>query len=295
MDVSKQVRVDKDGTSYATANTANPGDALVYRIVYANKSGTTQENVVMRDALPNALTYEKGSTRLFNAKNPGGLAIKSDAIAGKGIDIGSYADGANAYITFKAKIPGASALDCGETVFKNTGAVSAKAVSNRYASATTTVTKTCAAKSGTPAFSCDLLEVGKVEGREVKVTKLDTTAKNGAKFKNAVIDWGDGSDKLTTDKVTGKTHTYAKDGKFTVSATAHFTVVRKDKTSATEACKKEVTFAPVGGAPTTPQVEGDNTNMPSTGPGDVVALFVAACLIGAGAYYTVVSRRLARE
>jgi uncharacterized repeat protein (TIGR01451 family) len=295
IDATKQVRVDKAGTSYATANTANPGDSLLYRVVYTNKSGKTQENVVMSDDLPNELTYEKGSTRLFNAKNPGGMAVKSDAITGKGIDIGSYADGANAYVTFKAKIPAASALNCGETVLKNTGAVSAKDAGQRYASATTTVTKTCAAKSGTPAFSCDLLAVEKASDREVKVTKFDTTAKNGAKFKNAVVDWGDGSDKLTTDKVTGKTHTYTKDGTYTVSATAHFTVDGKDKTSATEACKQQVIFAPAGTTPTAPQVEGENSSMPSTGPGDVIALFLAACFMGAGAYYAVVSRRLTSE
>lgn len=147
----------------------------------------------------------------------------------------------------------------------------------------------------TPEYKCDLLDVAPVAKRGVKITKFDTTAKNGAEFKNAVINWGDGSTELTTNNVVGQTHEYSKDGTYTVRATAYFTVNGQTVSHTSVSCAKNIKFEsttpPVVNPPATTTTP---TAMPETGAGSVVAIFggvVAASTLA----YQFVSRRLGRQ
>lgn len=80
-------------------------------IAYTNTGNTTQSNVVIKDILPRGLSYVKGSTQVAN-KNSGGKPVTvSDNIVTTGINIGTYAPGANAFIQFTATINDA---DCGK-------------------------------------------------------------------------------------------------------------------------------------------------------------------------------------
>ena len=80
---------------------------------------------MVRDFLPNNLTYEKGSTVLKNSSNPNGLKINSDNITTSGINIGNYAPGSNAYVTFTATAD-RDKLVCGLNKLVNRAQVSTK-------------------------------------------------------------------------------------------------------------------------------------------------------------------------
>ncbi len=135
-----------------------------------------------------------------------------------------------------------------------------------------------------PVYTCDLLDVVPGDNRTVRVNQFRQTASNGAVFTNAVVDWGDDSTDFSGANPVGQTHQYAKDGTYTITATAHFTVNGKDVTAAGPQCTDEVTFKadkPV------PEVE----ELPDTGAGDLVAIFVATSFAGMLAYRVVLARK----
>lgn len=291
--VQEQVRVDTTGTTYSTANTANPGDTLLYRIVYTNSGNTPQSNVAIRNELPKGLTLVPKSTYIFNQTYPKGVLAKTDSIAAGGIEIGAYGPSANAYVVFKAKLPAATAMACGENVFKSIGFVKPKGMNDYYGSATTTITKTCAPVTPkSPVYSCDLFDFTQGENRTITISKFNKTATNGATFKNVVITWDDATSPLTTDAPVGKTHKFAKDGIYAVSATAHFTVNGKDVTAPFEKCTKTITFAAATTPPATATPQTPGEAIPNTGAGSVIGLFGVATVLGVLAHRVFLARRL---
>jgi hypothetical protein len=96
---------------------------------------------------------------------------------------------------------------------------------------------------------------------------------------------------LTTNELIGKTHSYDKDGTYSVVVTAHFAVSGSEKTSTTEACTKEVVFTTAPATPTTPEVKGDNTALPDSGPEHVIGLFGIAAVLGTFGHRLVLRRR----
>ncbi len=146
----------------------------------------------------------------------------------------------------------------------------------------------------TPAYSCNAFNITADINRTVKVSTFATTATNGAVFKNAVVDWGDGSTQLTDTNIVGKSHQYAKDGTYTITSTPRFTVNGQEVTASSPNCVKQVTFKgdtppTVTTPPVTPEVPGKLVN---TGPGSIAALFGATTAIGAMAHRWMLGRRL---
>ena len=125
--VDKQVRVNNDGKAtggWANSVKANPGDTVDFLITYTNTGTIQQNNVVIKDILPDYLTYEKNSTVIYNATNPtssGGFKDTTDKITSTGVNIGNYAPGANAMVKFSAKVANIDALKCGNNRITNTG------------------------------------------------------------------------------------------------------------------------------------------------------------------------------
>jgi uncharacterized repeat protein (TIGR01451 family) len=155
--------------------------------------------------------------------------------------------------------------------------------------------------SETPVFSCDDLEVNKVgkeEDRTVAITAFEKTAKNGATFKNVIINWGDGSESLTTDSPVTKTHKYTTDGSYPVAAVAYFDVTGHDTPvpASSAACVKTVAYkVPPVTPPTTPPAQPTPpSQLINTGPGDVVSVVAVVTVAGAVAH-NLLSRRLARQ
>jgi hypothetical protein len=233
-----------------------------------------------------------GTTTLINSTNPNGVKITSDNITKGGIVIGNYLPGGGAYVTFEVQVPAESALACGATEFRNVGVAKPENVSEYYNTAITNVTKTCEDTPETPKYTCDLLDLNKLDGREIEA-KVAYTAENGAKLKTVTYDFGDGSTPLTTDKTSAK-YTYAKDGDYNVTANLVFSVDGKDKTVSSETCAKPVSFT----TPKTPETPGTPvapSELPNTGAGNIIALFAAASVAGAVAYRLFLARRLAQR
>lgn len=142
--IVKQVRKAGE-TAWTTSNTANPGDTLEYMLTIKNTGNTSLKNVIAGDNLPPHMTYVNGSTKLKNALNPNGVAIKSDNITKGGINIGDYAPGSVAYVIFQVKVD--SNLNPGCTDFKNVGVVRPEGMNEFYNVA---LTKVCKDKPVTP-------------------------------------------------------------------------------------------------------------------------------------------------
>ena len=145
--------------------------------------------------------------------------------------------------------------------------------------------------------TCDMFTITASDNRRVRVSQFQHTATNAA-FKKAVINWGDNTTEEITDAsaVVNKTHQYAKDGTYQVTATVTFGVNGKPDIVAggpNTACAKQVVFSadtpPVVTPPNTPPAPGKLVN---TGPGAVAAVFGATSAAGAVAYRWALGRRL---
>jgi uncharacterized repeat protein (TIGR01451 family) len=292
VEIVKQSKVKGGTDKWSNKNTARPGDTLSYLISYKNTGNTVQHDVIIRDSLPPHMTLVPGTTKLANATYPQGKAVASNDVVNGGIIIGNYGAGANAFVTFDVKIDDASKLSCGENEFGNVGVAHPKELNEYYNTAFTKVTKTCEDTPETPVYTCDLLTVNKLGGREIEA-KVDYTAENGAKLKTVTYDFGDNSTPLTTDKTSAK-YTYAKDGDYNVTAELLFSVDGKDKTVSSDSCAKPVSFT-TPTTPETPETPGTPEELPNTGAGNVIALFAAASVAGAVAHRLFLARRLAQR
>ena len=116
--VTKEVQ--KDGASaWSEAITANSGDKINYRIQFKNSGEVAMKNVIIRDILPNGMTYVKGSTMVYNANNPKGVTVSDNIVTNSGINIGDYAPGANAWIYFSATVNNSVSEKCNNTILRN--------------------------------------------------------------------------------------------------------------------------------------------------------------------------------
>lgn len=139
----------------------------------------------------------------------------------------------------------------------------------------------------TPVYSCDLLTLTKGENRKVTAS-VAYTAKNGASFKTATFDWGNGTTPFTTSNTTAS-YQYSKDGTYTIVAKLLMSVNGTDTVVNGEGCAKQVTFGS-----TTPPVTPP-TELPNTGAGSVVGVIAGVSAVSALAYRLVLSRKLARR
>jgi uncharacterized repeat protein (TIGR01451 family) len=144
--VTKQVSVQGQN-KWQDKIVAKPGDTVDFRIGYDNTGTMQQDNVVVKDALPIGMTYVDGSTILKTGKAPNG-SKQPDAVAINGLNIGSFAANANAYVTLSAKITN-QLQKCGVNELTNTATI-ITANGNRQASAVVTVDAPCAANECKP-------------------------------------------------------------------------------------------------------------------------------------------------
>ncbi|HWT55840.1 MAG TPA: DUF11 domain-containing protein [Candidatus Microsaccharimonas sp.] len=284
--VDKYVR-ESGTTNWATSINAKVGDTIQYEIAYKNTGNTTENDVEFRDQLPQGITYVPGSTKLKSGNYPNGLNVTSDAlVASNGITTGDYAPGAAGYVMFDAKVTGGDNLVCGQNTLRNIAFVQPTGMNYYYNTADVVVTKQCA---NTPTYSCDQFHVTAGDNRTVTVDAFKTSQSNGATFKNAVINWGDQSQALTTNSVVGQKHTYAADGTYTLTATAHFDVNGQD-VATTGSCTQVVKFTTPGTPPTTTPP----TQLVNTGAGSVVGIAAVVAVVSAFAY-NLLGRRLSRQ
>jgi uncharacterized repeat protein (TIGR01451 family) len=158
------------------------------------------------------------------------------------------------------------------------------------AAGTTKVTEACTERitienePSVPTYSCDLLEKKKLSDREYQLTTTASAA-GGATIKQYTYDFGDGSDKLLTDKASVK-HTYPKNGKFVTTVTVEYSINGKSATKTSEKCKVLIdTNTPTKPTPT-------NGKLPNTGPAETAGgLFSAVSIAGGVAHRFFTKRR----
>jgi uncharacterized repeat protein (TIGR01451 family) len=288
--ITKQVEGSTQSNAWATSNTANPGDTLKYMITFKNTGNTTENDVMISDALPKGLTFVPNSTMIMNSTFPNGSAVAGSAVTGAGIDIGNYAPNAVGYVELEAQVPAAAQLTCGENEFRNVGYAQPSGMSQYNAFATTDVTDTCPT---TPTFTCNLLTVNTTGDRQISAS-VQFTAQNGATFKSAVFNFGDNSTPLTTSNSTAN-YTYANYGTYTVTASVLFSVNGQNQTVTSANCSKSITFTAPGTTPATPVSTVTPTQLPNTGAGNVIGLFAVTTILGAIAHRLFWARRLARQ
>ena len=94
---------DKTWNNYINAEV---GDTVEFQIEYENTSTIeTQADVMVRNILPKNIEYIKDSTKLWNSNHQNGAVLSPDGdIVSRGVNIGSYLPGGNAYIRFYAKV-----------------------------------------------------------------------------------------------------------------------------------------------------------------------------------------------
>ena len=136
--------VSKHGANSWVENyTAQPGETVDYLLQYKNTGTLQQDNVTFRDTLPAHMTYVAGSTIYGNSQHPSGTRASDNITKSTGINVGSYAAGANAWAIFSAKVDGVSALACGVNSLHNIASVTPQGVGVKSDGADVTVTRTC--------------------------------------------------------------------------------------------------------------------------------------------------------
>jgi hypothetical protein len=166
-----------------------------------------------------------------------------------------------------------------------------------------------------PIYNCIALSSHAID---VKTRKygytLSYTAKNGATLKDVNYDFGDGQKQngVKPANVNSVTHTFAKAGKFTTTATLNFNVNGK---VASVKCATVINAQPDAcpinpsvpkdspkckACPTNPNVPVDSpecatpppSEIPNTGAGSTIGLFIGSVLVSAAAYRLWIIRKL---
>lgn len=294
-EVSKLAR--KHGaTNWVESVAAQPGEKVDFLISYRNTGGVQQNDVTFRDTLPTGLTYVPGSTKWYNASHQGGVATSDNLTNGVGINVGSYAPGANAWVIFSATVNGNDALpNCGPNTLVNAGKVTTGGGSITD-NANVTVDKSC---KPDVQYTCDALAITRINRTDFRFNTT-YTVKN-ATFKNVTYIIRDASGNEVERKTSTNTSLdYSRTvvGKYTVEAVITVTVDGQDKTVSSDNCKKEFEvpstpdYCPIPGKEYLPKDSPDckDTPLPHTGAENIVALLGLGALIASIAYY-VASRR----
>jgi len=220
---------------------AKPGETVDYLINYRNTGDTRQDNVGIKDTLPQGISYVAGSSILGNGLNPAGIKT-NDGVTTTGLDVGSYLPGGNAWIIFSGKVSENNDLPtCGPNLLRNVARVTASGA-YKEDDANVTVPKECQPPV-TPKYTCDSLTVTKIDRTNFKFDTKYTVENATYKSTTYVIRGESGAE---VSRSTNPAYTQEKAGKYTVEAIVTVTVDGQDKTVSGDNCKKpfEVTEVP---------------------------------------------------
>lgn len=152
---------------------AQPGETVDYLLQYKNTSNAQQNDVTFRDTLPTGMTYVAGSTTFGNSKTPNGVKASDNIANGTGINVGSYAAGANAWAIFSAKTPTNDQLPtCGANTLVNTGKVNVNGTSISD-TANVTLNKTCTTTP--PVNNITVCDLSTKQTTTIKESDFDST------------------------------------------------------------------------------------------------------------------------
>lgn len=125
--VFKKVSVD-GGKTWVDSAKAKAGATVQYQIAYQNTGTNQQDNVTVRDILPQGVTYVPKSTEILNSTTKGKYVQTVEGItASTGLNAGSYQPKGSVGYKFSATLPKADQLACGTNKLTNTARVTTNA------------------------------------------------------------------------------------------------------------------------------------------------------------------------
>lgn len=263
-DAKKSVAVDR-------------GQAITWRLDYKNNGSDVANKVTIRDTIPKGVTLVPGSIVLLDVNHQTGQSLPDTALDSGGANAGSYASNGNGVIRFRTTVNN----DVKDCVLTNSAYVRGEGIPESSDTANITINGCNPTK---PIYSCDLLSKELIADHTYRFS-VNATALGGAKVKSYTFDYGDGSQKLVTDKTVVE-HKYTADGNYVASVVVSVTVDGNTQTAQSPACSQPISFSPT--KPATPPTE-----LPNTGAGDILGIFSATTLAGA-LIHKYWARRLAR-
>ena len=117
--ITKTVMNVSKGSIYSGSVTADPGDAVSYRIVVTGSNGAVN-NVTLRDSMPSGVANIR-DLRVDGAAGYGNIE--------SGIDLGTLSSGQSKIVTFTATVAGESYFAYGQTTLTNIATVTADGLS----------------------------------------------------------------------------------------------------------------------------------------------------------------------
>jgi uncharacterized repeat protein (TIGR01451 family) len=203
--IIKQVRVTGTET-WHTANTAEPGDSVDYKITFRNEGNTQLNNVVIRDNMPPYVTYIPGTTRVYTPTRTDGYSV-ADGVTGAGVNIGNYAVGSAAVVRFSAQLPETVGSN-DDATFRNVAVVRADGLGEYYNQASTTVTYRPASVTQIRIVKFNDANANRVQdGSEARLAGWVFRVSGPNGYTNTVTTGADG-----TNTITG-----LRDGRYTVT------------------------------------------------------------------------------
>jgi uncharacterized repeat protein (TIGR01451 family)/fimbrial isopeptide formation D2 family protein/LPXTG-motif cell wall-anchored protein len=231
--VNKQVRKDGSGAAFAESTNVMPGDTVNYRIEVKNTGAAAIDNVMLKDQLPQGMTFVPGTVKVLNANNPGGAYIQDgDKIVTTGVNIGHYSPGSNALVIFNAKVAANAQLPtCGPNKLTNIAIAQPEGQNPKQDGADVNVPKECQPEAK---YTCDGLTVTKIERTKFKFETAYTVENATLKSIQYVIRNEQGTE---IARQTNAEYTQTQVGKYTVEAIVTVTVNGQDKIAPGD-CKK---------------------------------------------------------
>jgi hypothetical protein len=206
--------------------------------------------------------------------------------------LGDYAPSGNAFVYFKTKTDRNTDKLCGTVSQKNTAFVQPLgliAISND-ASVSINTGKECVTPEN-PVYACTDVKIDQLGGRKIRATVVYNGAPaNRVVLKNFEYNFGDGSTPLVTTNNPVE-YTYAKDGTYKVTVKITFAVDGVNKTVSSDACSEAVTFTTPPTTPTTPTTPTPPKELPYTGAGSNIALFLATTMVGMGIFRAIALKK----
>ncbi len=249
----------KGANNWVESYKAQPGEEVDFLLSYQNVGQAQQDNVTFRDELPTGLSYVKNSTTWNNASKRNVKPTNDLALTnGTGINVGSYASKANAWVVFSAKVANKKDLKCGKVTLTNTGRVTTGGYKKEDTAKVTVETECPPAPKKIQVCELDTYKI-------ITINENDFDAKKHSK-------------NLDDCKVAPK--------KINVCELETKSIITIDEADfdASKHSKNLDDCAVVPEVPETPE------ELPQTGMGDIAAIVGLGALIASSAYY-VASRR----
>lgn len=265
--LAQQVRV-AGSDDWASSVDAEPGDTLEYRVAIANSSDRHLNSVQIHAQLSDDLNYVAGSTKLNNQSNAD--------ITGSGFSMSNVPAGQTDYLTYSARVASADDLACGNHSLDAEVMLNADGISEKSAISMADVDNDCDEPAPATVSDCELT-IAFNRDTDRTITATATTNPSGS---NATVNW-DFGDEVTRSGTKKVTHTYQKDGTYTVSA-----AIREN--GKTTRCNLDVTVTTERG-----RTLGATKTLPNTGNTGTAALIslIGSSIITSAGYGLIMQRK----